>query len=186
MSRDDEITAATVGERKDLNATVHLADYDPAWPTMFERIAGEIRAALGDVAVDVVHVGSTSVPGLAAKPVIDIVLVVPDTTDEAAYVAAMEARGFVLRIREPDWFEHRLFKGRAPEANIHVFSAGCSEIARMLRFRDWLRTHDGDRLLYERTKRDLAARVWKHIQFYADAKGEVVQAIMARADAGAP
>jgi GrpB-like predicted nucleotidyltransferase (UPF0157 family) len=126
-------------------------------------------------------VGSTSVPGLAAKPILDIVIAVRDSTDEEAYVAPMEAAGYVLRIREPEWFEHRLFKGTDPASNIHTFTVGTTEIDRMLAFRDWLRSHDDDRLLYERTKRDLAAREWKYVQHYADAKTNVVAAIMARA-----
>ena len=85
------------------------------------------------------HAGSTSVPGLSAKPKIDIVLGVADTADEAAYVPDMEAAGYVLRIRESDWHEHRLFKGPDTDINLHVFTVGCAEIERMIRFRDHLR-----------------------------------------------
>ena len=94
---------------------------------------------------------------------------------------ALEAAGYVLHIREPDWFEHRLFKGPDTAINLHVFSAGCPEIARMLLFRDWLRAHPDDRQLYERTKRELAQRIWKYTQNYADAKTTVVKEILARA-----
>ncbi len=87
----------------------------------------------------------------------------------------------MLRIREPDWFEHRLFKGFDPAVNLHVFSDGASEIERMVRFRDWLRSSDTDRELYARTKRELAQRTWRHVQHYADAKSAVVQEIMSRA-----
>lgn len=128
---------------------------------MVEGEATRIRGALGDRVRLLEHVGSTSVPGLSAKPIIDIVLAVPDSADEAAYVPPMEAAGYVLRIREPEWFEHRLFRGTDPSANIHVFTEGTGEIDRMLAFRDWLRNNEGDRLLYERTKRELAAREWK-------------------------
>ena len=128
------------------------------------------------------HVGSTSVPGLAAKPIIDISLAVADSADEQAYVPALEAAGYFLRIREPDWFEHRGFGRRDVRVNLHVFSAGCAEIERMLRFRDHLRRDDADRELYERTKRELAQRQWKYVQHYADAKSAVVEAILARAD----
>jgi GrpB-like predicted nucleotidyltransferase (UPF0157 family) len=127
------------------------------------------------------HVGSTSVPGLAAKPLIDIVLVVADTTDEAAYVPQLEAACYVLRIREPDWFEHRLFKGPDTNVNVHTFSEGCDEIDRMVGFRDWLRTHDDDRDLYLAAKRELAQREWKYVQNYADAKSAVVREILVRA-----
>lgn len=176
-----ELRAATIGEPTVLGGPAELADYDPAWPARFEREAARIRGVLGDRVQLLEHAGSTSVPGLAAKPIIDIVLAVPDSADESAYVPPMEAAGYVLRIREPAWFEHRLFRGPDSPANVHVFSEGAPEIDRMLAFRDWLRTHDDDRLRYERTKRELAARDWTYVQQYADAKTEVVEAIIERA-----
>jgi GrpB-like predicted nucleotidyltransferase (UPF0157 family) len=121
------------------------------------------------------------VPGLAAKPIIDIVLVVADTTDERAYVPALEAAGYALRIREPDWYEHRMFRERETNVNLHVFSRGCEEIEKMLVFRDWLRENAADRELYERTKRELAQQKWEYGQNYADAKSAVVAEILARA-----
>jgi GrpB-like predicted nucleotidyltransferase (UPF0157 family) len=136
---------------------------------------------LGDQVLLLEHVGSTSVPGLPAKPIIDMLLVVADSAREDAYVAPMEAAGYVLRIREPDWYEHRLFKGPETNINLHVFSAGCIEIDRMLGFRDHLRGNASDRALYAETKRDLASRRWRYVQEYADAKTEVVEAIIARA-----
>ena len=178
---DDEIRAATVGDLTEHNATIELAEYDLEWPRLFEREATRIRAALGPKAIQVEHVGSTSVPGLAAKPLIDIILVVADSSDEDAYVPELESAGYTLRIREPDWYEHRLFKGPDTNVNVHTFSEGCEEIGRMLAFRDWLRTHDDDRDLYLNTKRELAAREWRHVQNYADAKSAVVQEINARA-----
>ena len=125
---------------------------------LFEREADRIRAVLGSRALRIEHTGSTSVPGLAAKPIIDILLVVADSADEGAYLPALEAAGYVLRIREPDWHEHRMFKGPDTEVNLHVFSSGCPEIDRVLMFRDWLRTHAADRDLYARTKLALARR----------------------------
>ena len=125
--------------------------------------------------------GSTSVPGLVAKPRIDVLLVVPDSADEPAYVPALEAAGYVLRIRESDWHEHRVFKGPDTDTNIHVFSADCSEIERMVGFRDWLRSHDADRERYAEAKRELAVRTWRWVQDYADAKTAVVEGIIARA-----
>jgi GrpB-like predicted nucleotidyltransferase (UPF0157 family) len=179
---DDELEAMVIGGPTIHDDVIHLADYDPAWVRLFEREAERIRAALGSAALGVEHAGSTSVPGLAAKPIIDIVLVVADTTDEPAYVPAMEAAGYVLRVREPDWFEHRLFKGPDTTVNVHVFSAGCVEVERMLAFRDHLRADDADRELYEQTKRELAGRRWKYVQHYANAKSDVVAEIMARAE----
>lgn len=93
----------------------------------------------------------------------------------------MEAAGYVLRIREPDWYEHRVFNGPDTDTNLHTFTLGCPEIDRMILFRDWLRSHEDDRLLYERVKRELAVRIWTHVQDYADAKTEVVEEILARA-----
>jgi len=179
-----EIAAYTIGERKPHEGSIVLAEYDPSWPGMFQREAERIQRVLGDGVVQLEHVGSTSVPKLAAKPRIDILLVVQDSSDEPSYVPALESAGYVLRIREPDWYEHRLLKGPDTAVNLHVFSSGCVEIDRMVRFRDWLRTHVEDRLLYERTKRDLASRKWKYTQNYADAKTEVVGQILARAMAG--
>ena len=124
---------------------INLVDYDPAWPAQFEGVAVRIREAIGDRAVILEHAGSTSVPGLAAKNQIDVVLGVPNATDEAAYVAGLEAAGFEFAIREPEWYEHRLFRGIEPKTNLHVFSADCEEITRMLAFRDWLRIHPEDR-----------------------------------------
>jgi GrpB-like predicted nucleotidyltransferase (UPF0157 family) len=181
MTTEEELRAVTIGELRPLDAPIVLAEYDPAWPGLFEREATRIRAALGDRAMLVEHAGSTSVPGLAAKPIIDIVLAVADSSDEAAYAPALEAAGYVLRIREPDWHEHRVFKGPDTNVNLHVFTVGSTEITRMLRFRDRLRTHPADRALYERTKRELAGRTWQYVQHYADAKTRVVEDIMARA-----
>jgi GrpB-like predicted nucleotidyltransferase (UPF0157 family) len=181
VSSDQQLQSITVGERTPHNAPVSLAEYDPAWPATFEREAVRIRAALGDTVVRLEHTGSTSVPGLAAKPIIDMTLTVPDSAAEPAYAPRLEAAGYVLRIREPNWHEHRLFKGPEADVNLHVFSAGSVELDRMVGFRDWLRAHPDDRDLYERTKRELAARTWRHIQHYADAKSEVVEAIIAKA-----
>ena len=80
--------------------------------------------------------------------------------------------------------KHRLLNGPDTNTNLHVFSRGCPEIERMLLFRDWLRSHDADRALYERTKRELAKRTWKYVQNYADAKTSVVEEIIARARGG--
>jgi GrpB-like predicted nucleotidyltransferase (UPF0157 family) len=178
---DEELQQALIGPVIPHNGPITLADYDPAWPALYSREASRIRAALGHLAVLIEHAGSTSVPGLAAKPIIDIVLAVPDSADEAAYVPAMEAAGYVLRLREPGWFEHRLFKGPDTDINLHVFTAGATEIDRMLLFRDWLRVNDADRAAYLEVKRQLAKRTWRHVQHYADAKSAIVEEILARA-----
>ncbi len=121
-----QILASRIGAVQPLNGRIVLVEYDPAWPRLFEREAERIRGALGDGALRIEHAGSTSVPGLAAKPIVDIVLVVADSSDEAAYVPAMENVGYVLRIREPDWFEHRLFNGPDTVIGLHVFSSSAT------------------------------------------------------------
>ncbi|QQQ79751.1 GrpB family protein [Saccharothrix sp. 6-C] len=178
---EERIRAAHVGVAPRLAGRVVLVAYDPAWPGLYEREAARIRGALGAGVLGLAHVGSTSVPGLAAKPVVDVVLAVADSADEASYVPALEAVGYVVRIREPEWLEHRMFKGPDTDVNLHVFTAGEPEVARMVAFRDRLRVSEEDRVLYERTKRELAARDWTYLQQYADAKADVVADILGRA-----
>ncbi len=185
-STEEQILAAHVVPIPQHNSTIYLAEYDPEWPRLYEREATRVREALDGWVVLLEHVGSTSIPGLAAKPRIDILLVVPSSADEPSYVPPLEAAGFYLNVREPDWHEHRVFKRHDLDLNLHVFSPGCVEIERMLRFRDWLRTHPEDRALYERTKRELAARTWTYVQNYADAKTAVVEEILARAHEAPP
>ena len=183
-----QIQASWIGKIEPLTGPITFAEYDPGWPALFGREETRIRAVLGDRVVEIEHTGSTSVPGLAAKPVIDITMTVADATDEPDYVPDLEAAGYRLAIREaePDWYEHRVFKGPDTNINLHVFSAGSPELERMVGFRDWLRTHDEDRDLYEATKRDLVGREWKYVQNYADAKSEVVETIAARAGLPGP
>jgi len=160
---------------------VVLVEYDPRWPGRYAEQEARIRAALGERALEVHHAGSTSVPDLSAKDVIDVLLVVPDPSDETAYVPALEAAGYVFHLRERDWHQHRLFREQSPRVNLHVFGPDCGEVRRMLAFRDHLRTDATDRVLYESTKRELATRTWDRVQDYADAKTEVVAEIMTRA-----
>ena len=179
--RELRIRAATIGEPQRIDGRIELCPYDVEWPRLYAEEAQRVVGALGARVLLLEHVGSTSVPGLAAKPIIDMLLVVADSSAEHDYVPAMEGAGYVLRIREPDWYEHRLFKGPGGNINLHVFSAGSVEIDRILRFRDHLRTNASDRGLYLRTKEALAARRWNYVQEYADAKTEVVEAIIDRA-----
>jgi GrpB-like predicted nucleotidyltransferase (UPF0157 family) len=178
---EEQIRAAQIGELVPMAGPIQIVDYDPEWPRLYKREAERVQSALGDRVLLLEHVGSTSVPGLAAKPKIDMLLVVANSADELAYVPALEAAAYVLRIREPDWYEHRMFKGPDTNINLHVFSPGCQEIERMLLFRDWLRSNESDRRLYERTKRELARQDWKYTQNYADAKTAVVEEILVRA-----
>jgi GrpB-like predicted nucleotidyltransferase (UPF0157 family) len=180
---EEYLRAITIGDLVPLEGRVLLVDYDPAWPALFRREAARIGAALGDRALRIEHIGSTAVPGLPAKPIVDVLLVVADSASEQAYLPALVDAGYILRIREPAWYEHRLFKGPDTDVNLHVFSAGCPEIERHLLFRDRLRGNAGDRDLYARTKRELARRDWQYTQQYADAKTAVIAEIVARARA---
>ncbi len=179
---EERMARNLIGPPEKLSRPIQIVDYDPGWPGMYELEAARIRATLGERVVRLEHAGSTSVPGLPAKPIVDMVLEVPDSSDEDAYVPAMEAAGYRLRGREPEWFEHRLFKGPDLEIHLHTFSAGCAEFDRMLLFCDRLRASAADRDLYVRTKRELASQHWTYMQQYADAKTEVVREILARAE----
>ena len=185
---DEEIQAYSLEPVEPLTGPITFVEYDRAWPSLFAREAARIRSILGDRVVRLEHTGSTSVPGLAAKPVVDMTMTVPDVLDEAAWVPDLEAAGYrlIIREQEPDWYDHRVLKGPDTNVNLHVFSAGCVELDRMVGFRDWLRTHDDDRRLYEDTKRELIKRDWKFVQNYADAKGDVIEAIAARAGLPGP
>ena len=182
---EESLRAITIGELKPYATKIVIEDHNPAWPAWFEWDRTRIEAALGQTALSVEHAGSTSVPGLPAKPIIDILPQVEDTTNEQSYVRALEAAGYVLRVREPEWLEHRLFCRRAAphDVNLHVFSPqhAATEITRMLGFRDWLRTHSEDRNHYAETKRELSTREWRYVQDYAEAKTAVVEAILAKA-----
>jgi GrpB-like predicted nucleotidyltransferase (UPF0157 family) len=177
----DSITVG--GNAPPLRKPIDIREYDPGWPALSTREETRIGSILGDRVLRIEHVGSTSVPGLPAKPIIDIVLEVPDSANEEAYVPDLEKGGYRLSIREPEWFEHRLFTGPDTNVHLHVFTAGCEEVEAMLRFRDHLRTNEADRELYAQTKRELAAREWKYVQQYADAKTAVVREILARTSA---
>ena len=160
---------------------VQIVDYDPRWPELYKREASRVLAALGSIALRIEHTGSTSVPGLPAKPIIDMLLVVEDSADEDHYLPALESAGYQLHIREPEWYEHRMFKGPETDINLHVLSMGCAEIDRILMFRDWLRVNAANRDLYARTKLALAQKEWKSVQDYADAKTNIIEEIIARA-----
>ncbi|MBI3688619.1 MAG: GrpB family protein [Actinobacteria bacterium] len=182
MSRSlEEWAGAYVGGPPLLTGPVRVVDYDPQWPLLFGREEQRIRAVLGDTVISVAHVGSTSVPGLAAKPVIDIDLIVPSSADEDSYAPQLAASGYRLVIREPDWHEHRCLKGPDTDINLHVFSPGSPEVVRHQIFRDWLRAHPEDRELYGRMKKDVATRGWRFIQEYNNAKEPVIHEIYARA-----
>ncbi|MCO8295416.1 GrpB family protein [Tetragenococcus halophilus] len=179
---DEYLKKVTVGRRKSHNAPIELVDYNPNWVDLFGKEAKKIKSILDNKVLQLEHVGSTSVPDLCAKPIIDILLVVADSSCESSYVPALESAGYILRIREPAWYEHRLFKGPDTDINLHVFSEGALEINKMLRFRNWLRTNREDREKYAKVKRELAQNTWENVQDYADAKTEIIERIMKRAN----
>lgn len=180
-SLTEEQLRACTGELEPSSSPVVIVAHDPQWSGHFQRESEQIRAVLGQQALRIEHVGSTSVPGLAAKPVIDILLVVTNSADECVYLPCLEAAGYMLRIRETNWHEHRMFKGPDTDINLHVFSLGCPEIDRMVMFREWLRRNEADHELYARAKLALATQDWKHVQNYADAKTAVIEEILLRA-----
>ena len=181
--------AAIVGEVRPYAVAVVVEDHDPAWPGLFEQERLAIRAALGPAALTVEHVGSTSVPGLPAKPILDLDLVVDDPEDEPAYVPALESAGLVLVVREPWWYAHRLLRGTDPAVNLHVFGPGSPESARQRLFRDRLRTHPEERDRYAAAKRaaaEAAVAAGEHVQQYNARKQQALREIYAAlfADAG--
>lgn len=161
-------------------AEISVVDYDERWPVRFREIAARVRRALGEDALGVEHIGSTSVPGLAAKPIVDVLLTVADVSSEAAYLPALKSAGFLLRVREP---EHRMVRTPARDVHVHVYEPGRPEVRDYLDLRDWLRVDAQDRDLYAATKRMLARRRWNDMNDYADAKTEVVHDLLARARA---
>ena len=162
---------------------IRIVDYDDGWPKKFQKHAQIIACALGRSALRIEHIGSTSVPGLAAKPIIDILAVVPNSADESAYLPQLEGAGYVLRVREPDWNEHRMLRTPEKDVHLHVFSPGCQEIQRCLTFRDRLRRNVEDRNRYAQLKQELAAKEWSDMNEYANAKTELIENVIAAAHA---
>ena len=174
--RPDVTTVEIVGgiEKRDL----YLVDHDPAWASAFTEHEQRIRAALGAAAVLVEHIGSTSVPGLAAKPIIDVLVTVEDITAEEDYLDQLLAAGYDLRVREP---AHRLVRTPERDVHVHVLEVGAVAADDYLLFRDHLRRHRAERELYERTKRALVEQEWADMNAYADAKTDVIVEIKDRA-----
>jgi GrpB-like predicted nucleotidyltransferase (UPF0157 family) len=176
--RPDVATVELVGGAEAVEVALH--DHDDRWASTYLDHERRIRAALPSADVDVQHIGSTSVPGLAAKPIIDIVVTVPDITAEEDYLDALLAAGYELRVREPG---HRLVRTPARDVHVHVYEQGDPAVDDYLLLRDRLRSDAEDRALYERTKRALLSTRWDDMNDYADAKTDVIQAIKARARA---
>ena len=174
--QDRYLDAVLIGGREP--ASIVIVDYDATWPERFQDLQLRVQRALGSAALSVEHIGSTSVPGLAAKPIVDMLLTVRSVDDEAAYVPAVERAGFVLRVREP---RHRMFRTPERDVHLHVYAPEDQAVTDYLDLRDWLRQSPSDRALYEATKRDLAQREWSDMNHYADAKSDVIHAVLGRA-----
>ena len=173
----EQMKAGLVGEPPRRWQSITIEDHDPAWASFFATSAAEIRAALGERILALEHVGSTSVPGLAAKSIIDIDVVIDDTSDESGYVPALAHLGYRLILRESWWHGHRMLVPTTEDVHLHVWPRNAPEPVRHLLFRDWLRTHPSDRDLYATTKRRLATG---RPDDYNLAKNEVIDQIYAR------
>lgn len=180
----EQIEEGTVGPSTDVTR-VEVVAPDPAWPDWFATARDRIAAALGERAHAIEHVGSTAIPGLWAKPVIDIDLIVDDSADEEAWLPDLEAADFVLTRREPDWEEHRMLRGTAPRTNLHVWSR-MREPERHRMFRDWLRTHPDDREQYAAVKRAVADEGHTVEMLYNNAKAWVIYDIYEKIFAADP
>jgi GrpB-like predicted nucleotidyltransferase (UPF0157 family) len=165
---------------------VRVVGYDATWPERAAELSASIRDALGQGVVGLEHIGSTSVPGLAAKPVLDFVLTVADPADEDAYVPPLEPLGLVLHIREPEWEQHRMLTRRDRSVNLHVFGPDAAEPRRVVAFRDWLRAHDEDRDAYSALKRSLAEQGFERVMDYNNHKAALVYDIYERIFAADP
>jgi GrpB-like predicted nucleotidyltransferase (UPF0157 family) len=172
-ARRDEVL---IGGRE--QRPIVISDYDDEWPKRFEKLAHQVKNALGKEALSIEHIGSTAVPGLAAKPIIDMLLIVRDVANEGAFVTPLESEGFILRVREP---RHRMLRTTEKDVHLHVFEPESEEIDNYLDLRDWLRINRADRDLYAATKKKLAQQRWADMNYYADAKSSVVQQILGRA-----
>lgn len=174
--RNQYLDQVLIGGRE--RRAIVIVEYDPAWPERFDGERQRISAALGGNARVIEHIGSTSVPGLAAKPIVDILVPVDDVEDEVVYRPALEDAGYVLRVREQG---HRMFRTPELDVHVHLWRAGSEDVERHVLFRDWLRKDERDRRDYEALKRLLAQRDFDDTNEYADAKGELIGEIMVRA-----
>lgn len=168
---DEYLDAVVIGTRE--RREIAIVDYDPGWPDRFRREAARIHGALGAIALSVEHIGSTAVPGLAAKPIVDILVTVAQPDDEASYCPSLVRAGYVLRVRE---IGHRMFRTPEGDVHIHIWSAP-SDVQRHLVFRDRLRSDQDARAAYEATKRELA-RNHRDVNHYARAKTAVIDRIL--------
>jgi GrpB-like predicted nucleotidyltransferase (UPF0157 family) len=172
---DAEFDRVVIGSRQP--GPVTLVKYDRAWPTLFESLRAELAEALGPLATGIEHIGSTAVPHLPAKPIIDILVTVESIDPDEPYVVPLAALGYELRVREPG---HRMFRPPARDVHVHVWAEGTEEAADYLLLRDRLRSSPADRRAYEQLKCELATRNWPDLNYYAEAKGPLIRELLAR------
>jgi GrpB-like predicted nucleotidyltransferase (UPF0157 family) len=169
---DEQLDRVLVGGREEREVRIEPSTEE--WPRRFAVERERIDTALGSTARRIEHIGSTAVPGLAAKPIVDILVSVDDPDDESTYVGALEHAGYQLRVRES---RHRMFRTPERDVHVHVWAPGSAEERDHLLFRDWLRSHPDSRVEYERTKRSLAGS-WRDMNHYARAKAPVIERIL--------
>lgn len=178
----EQMRARVVGDRPaEVQAPIKVSAYDPEWPVRFARQERRIRAALGARVLGLEHIGSTAVPGLAAKDRVDIDLIVAGPAAEDDYVPALESAGYTLRTREPHWYEHRCLWTDDHGASLHVFGPDSDEHLRHLILRDWLREHPADRDRYAAEKYRVAAEHPLSMAQYVHGKAAVIVDILRRA-----
>ena len=173
---EQRLERVLIGERQP--GPVELVDYDPAWPARFERLRKDLTAALGTTARTIEHIGSTAVPGLPAKPIVDLLVTVEEVEDETSYMPAIVGLGYELRVREPG---HRLFRPPQRDVHVHVWREDSREHRDYLLLRDRLRSSAADRASYAQLKRELAVEDWPDVNYYAEAKGPLIGQILGRA-----
>ncbi|HTW14464.1 MAG TPA: GrpB family protein [Nocardioides sp.] len=178
---EEEIAQARV--RAHVPEQIEVVPPDPAWPARYDEVRRLVEQALGERVQEIVHIGSTSVPGLHAKPVIDVSVTVADTEREEDYLPALAAAGFVLTVREP---EHRCLRLADPRTNLHVWNPGAAEPRRHVAFRDWLTGHADDLAAYSDLKCSLAGEGFTDVMLYNNRKAGLIYDIYERIFAADP
>ncbi|MCJ1436695.1 hypothetical protein MMC27_006076 [Xylographa pallens] len=170
-----------------VHPSITILEPNPEWPRRFEEVKERLQKALGALILDIAHSGSTSVPGLPAKDIIDVDLTLKDATDEASYVKPLDEAGFRFLLREPQWYQHRFFVENWPNAyhvNLHVWGPDSPEVARHRILRNWLLKTPADRELYAKVKREAAERTavaGDSMMGYTQRKEKTIQEILGRA-----
>lgn len=181
---DEQVAAARV--EKHVPRPVVVTAPDPAWPAAYDEVRARVVGALGERLLAIEHVGSTSVPGLHAKPVIDVDVIVADAGREEDWLPDLEAAGLKLRVREPSWEEHRLLRLEQPFANVHVWGRDAQEPQRHVLFRDWLKEHADDHAAYADLKCALGEQGFTDEMHYNNAKSGLIYDIYERIFAADP